>query len=310
MIIPVTTAVLRDCLALAPNRISDGNISTGEAFAAWEKIVATPGTLARYEPGNRPDMPVRLFGCAVFVNDRFAEQEMADPRPGIHLRVVGSVAKGESVLLDYAGLSRANATDGVSIVILYSHAPTEKMTSEEVFAVKEGLATSFFRGQIGYRIKRLMVETVTDWDRTYLEETKAWRVFAEFGRRGEPGKPHPHTLAVITQEDSKRISGSVASMLFAYREPTLRFSPKEQEVLLHAIDGTTDDELHQVLGISLPGVKKRWGAIFARAEEGAPGLFTGIPGGKSGTRGRQRRHRVLAYLREHPEELRPYDPGV
>lgn len=101
-------------------------------------------------------MPVRLFGLAVFVNDKFAT--VAEPRPGINERIVESVAKGQSVLLDYAGLSRANATDGVWNVILYSHASTEKMTPDEVFAVKEGLATSFFRGQIGYRIKRLMVE--------------------------------------------------------------------------------------------------------------------------------------------------------
>ena len=198
MIIPVTTAVLRDCLALAPDRIGDVNISREEAYAAWEVILATPGTLARYEPGDRADMPVRLFGCAVFVNDKFAEAELAQPRAGINTRVVESVAKGQSVLLDYAALSRANATGGVSIVILYSHAPIERMSPEEVFAVKEDFATSFFRGQIGYRIKRLMVETVTDWDRAYLEDTKAWRVFAEFGPRGEPGKLHPHTLSVIT----------------------------------------------------------------------------------------------------------------
>jgi len=47
-------------------------------------------------------------------------------------------------------------------------------------------------------------------------------------------------------------------------------------------------------------------SIFDRIEEVKPELSANLEAGSDGKRGPQRRHRVLSYMREHPEELRPY----
>jgi hypothetical protein len=74
-----------------------------------------------------------------------------------------------------------------------------------------------------------------------------------------------------------------------------------------AIEGQTDSDLAVSLHLTVPAVKARWRSIFARCARLRPEVAPEFYG--EGSRGPQKRHRVLAYLREHPEELRPFGPG-
>jgi len=78
-----------------------------------------------------------------------------------------------------------------------------------------------------------------------------------------------------------------------------------QELLRHALRGDTDDELARALGITTAAVKKRWIKIFEDVERRVPS-FGNLSPSHDSVRGPQRRHRLLAYVREHPEELRPF----
>lgn len=95
--------------------------------------------------------------------------------------------------------------------------------------------------------------------------------------------------------------------LFIYGLPQFRFSRGEQCLLLSALaDGGTDEELSDNLGISVSAVKQTWRSIYERVATCLPELVLGVsPADVQTSRGKQKRHRVLAYLREHPEELRP-----
>ena len=59
------------------------------------------------------------------------------------------------------------------------------------------------------------------------------------------------------------------------------------------------------LGVTLSAVKKMWRAIYGRASM----VLTGAPdqraGSDSGVRGKEKKQELLAYVRDHPEELRP-----
>jgi hypothetical protein len=59
------------------------------------------------------------------------------------------------------------------------------------------------------------------------------------------------------------------------------------------------------LELSMAAVKKRWVSIFDQARLSRPDLFPETR--MDGVRGRQVRHHLLAYLRTHREELRPFD---
>jgi hypothetical protein len=102
-------------------------------------------------------------------------------------------------------------------------------------------------------------------------------------------------------------AGSWVGALFDYHPPMLGFSRREQRLLSCAIQGATDEHLAENLGTSLPAVKKTWASIYRRVEDHLPGLMpesveSGTP---AGVRGKEKRRRLLAYVREHLEEWRP-----
>jgi hypothetical protein len=120
----------------------------------------------------------------------------------------------------------------------------------------------------------------------------------------------PHVVGITRDLELKRQrnwTGSWAGALFDYHPPVLGLNRSEQRLLSCALPGSTDEQLAGILGISLPTVKKSWISIYRRVENCLPDLIpeplrAAIP---SSGRGRERRRRLLEYLREHPEELRP-----
>jgi len=78
-------------------------------------------------------------------------------------------------------------------------------------------------------------------------------------------------------------------------------------MLLIARDGGTDQELSQNLRVSVPTVKKMWLSIYRRVADHLPALSANQsqPDVWSVRRGKEKKRGLLAYLREHPEELRP-----
>ena len=85
----------------------------------------------------------------------------------------------------------------------------------------------------------------------------------------------------------------------------LRLSPAEQTLLAAALSVKTDAELSADLGLSIESIKKRWMSIFDRVDEFKPEILSRADEDSEG-RGPQKRHRVVAYIRSHPEELRPF----
>ena len=81
--------------------------------------------------------------------------------------------------------------------------------------------------------------------------------------------------------------------------------PTEQRLLSAAIRGLKDEELSCELGVSLSFIKKTWSSIYNRAAETLPELNLDIATGSIPQRGREKKQRVLSYLREHAKELRP-----
>jgi hypothetical protein len=110
---------------------------------------------------------------------------------------------------------------------------------------------------------------------------------------------------VATPESVSAAPYSVAATLYRYQPPVLRLRPSEQRLLAAALAGKTDSELSADLGLSIEAIKKRWMSIFERVDKFKPGILTPTDVDSDG-RGPQKRHRVVAYIRMHPEELRPF----
>jgi hypothetical protein len=62
--------------------------------------------------------------------------------------------------------------------------------------------------------------------------------------------------------------------------------------------------LRILLFVTVPAIKRRWASLVARVAAMRPDL---CPPDADGTSGIQKRQRVLAYVRNHPQELRPFN---
>ena len=116
-------------------------------------------------------------------------------------------------------------------------------------------------------------------------------------------KPH---LTGMTRELALAQNGSwLGSLFLLYQPPQIGFSRSEQRLLLSAMSGSTDQELSDEMAVSLATVKKTWRSIYDRVAVRSPELVPGNANEASNRRGKEKKQRLIAYLREHLEELRP-----
>jgi hypothetical protein len=176
----------------------------------------------------------------------------------------------------------------------------------------------FIERHRGYRFKELIASQVESTQRLEL-------VFNSGALLWDPGSARylespqrsageivstPHLLGMTCEIERARRPWrpSWIGTLFDYHPPRCGFSRSEQRLLQFALDGeSTNQELADALGVSLPTVKKLWVSIYRRMNDSVPEINSGGVQAEpdESTRGKEKKRHLLAYVREHPEELRP-----
>lgn len=294
---------LLECLSINPGHIGDELVGRGRAIEIWKSLIRSRSFTSVVIQADSSIAGRRIvgFGASVFVQQRFVDEEFSRPRPGLNARVFASIASGKPVVLSDPELRAANTTGSLDSLILYGSWLHEALSPEGLHEVCSSLGSSYVENHRGYRLNRLIGETVGQEERIALEASRVWRALRHLD---EPGR-EPWSLWVITKEDSLAVKANIINPLFIYKEPVLGLRDADQQLLLAALNGATDDELSVKLGVTLNVVKKRWISIFDRTLDAQPALFPAISWNDGQKRGRQKRHHVLAYVRAHMEELRP-----
>jgi hypothetical protein len=304
---------LMECLSVGPACIGEELVGHTRAIEAWKKLIQSRSFQSAVIETNPPIAGHRIvgFGASVFVSRDFVDQEISNPRPGLNARLIASVACGNPVVLGDTALRSANTRDGLDLVMPYALWRQAVLSPEEIFQVQSLLVSSFLDLHLGYRMHRWIAEIIGEMERKVRESTGVWKVisdFAEFYRLHPDIKPAGRSLAVVTEESAFAVPGSVGALLFERREPVLQLHDSDQELLTAALRDLTDEEVAHALNIQVSGVKKRWRSLFERVSAVRPDLLP--DDGFDGVRGREKRRLILAYVREHPEELRPFDAGA
>jgi hypothetical protein len=299
---------LVECLLISPGRIGDELVGRARAIEIWKSLLRSRSCTSTVIEVPHPIDGCRIvgFGVDACVSREFAEAEICNPRPGLNSRIIASIHSGRSVVLTGAELRSANSEDGLDLVMLYG-SWRSSLSRDGKSEVIVQLASRFLQNRSGYRVHQGIVESVDADEARFLEATHIWRVLHRFDE-AQGGR----ALWRMRREDALAVPGSFITPLFHYKEPVFRLRDPDQELLLAALSGLTDEELSCKLGLSLTGVKKRWTSVFERTIDLRPNLFPGLDGSAPDgndrhKRGRQKRHHVLAYVRSHPEELRPTD---
>jgi len=308
---PIREADLSACLEIQPACIGDQIVGRSAALRVWTGLLDSPSFQANVIESERPLAGHRIVACGmgVFVSSAFADREIKNPRPGLNSRIIAGVASGESVVLNRAEIAQGNAGEGIDFVNMYGTWRDGIMNAEQLAEVHALLGTSFVEHFTGYRFNRVLKEAIGSSQIALARATGTYRVVKEFQKTES-------ALVVVTRETAAAAPYSVAATMYRYQAPVLRLRPAEQKLLAVALSGKTDAELSAALDLSIEAIKKRWMSIFDRVDEFKPDILSqtdayssampSTTGSWSDGRGPQKRHRVVAYVRTHPEELRPF----
>jgi hypothetical protein len=297
---PLRKDDLPACLDTQPACLGDQIVGRAKALRVWDTLLDHPSFQATVIEPERPIAGHRIAGCGmgVFVARAFADREIEDPKPGLNSRIIAGIAAGEPVLLSREEIGAGNAGLGLDFVNLYGTWRDGILDAGQLAEVQALLGTGFVEHFAGFRFNRVLKEAIGGSRIALARATGTYKILAEFPEAES-------ALAVVTRESVLAAPYSVAASIYRYRPPVLRLRPAEQELLAAALSGKTDAELGADLGVSLEATKKRWLSIFERVERFKPEILSQSEMGGD-TRGPQKRHRIVAYIRGHPEELRPY----
>jgi hypothetical protein len=277
---------------------------------AWLKLIGSDGFVAAvFEERQGSKTAVLGAGVSTFVTDEFVRELKTPPHFWIGPEIVRRVHQGKSPVLSDKQVREGNTSGGLNVAVWHSGLLPEDVARHEVGNIVMG---SFVEMQRGFLIKELLFQGETVG---HVEAVRSTGAFLWSGASGSYRKlPAAEKVLVgvhvlgLTRELAARLSGFWGASIFVYQRPRFGFNRSEQRLLSCGMAGGTDGEIADELGISLVGVRKRWRAIYERVGTIAPEL-SGPNGfsreGETSERGRAKKQRVLAYVRNHPEELRP-----
>ena len=252
--------------------------------------------------------PICWIGISVFVRDDFLDDLKKPPHWWIGAELTRRIVRGQSPLLSGKELREANSRGGLNLVCWEGSTRRGCEVNGEWLRF---MMSTFIEKHRGYLWKEIIGAQPESMDYLLLALNTGGRFWDPLRGGYTPSMREtptdilrrPHVLGVSRDMDRGELMGSWAGVLFDYHPPVFGLSESEQRLLVSALTGVTDEQLAETHGISLSAIKKRWISIHRRVQDAKPDL-TSTDAPASG-RGKEKRRRLLAYVRDHPEELRP-----
>jgi hypothetical protein len=250
-------------------------------------------------------------GITAFLSDNFLRELKTPPFLWMGPELARRVAGGDhSPLLSLRQTQQANSQGGLNLAVWHACVREEDVDRVEVWTE---LMTAFLEEHVGFLLKELVAQGESPQHLEGIRNTGGLLFGPQDARYGAFDGTRLHELVLqphivgLTREMALRQLGSWIGTLFQYETPQFGFSRSEQQLLLAALPGGTDEELSNDLGISLSAVKKTWRSVYGRVEACRPELIARGSGsnGEGSKRGRDKKQHLISYLREHPHELRP-----
>jgi hypothetical protein len=263
-----------------------------------------------YDTDLKPELAA--FGLSGFIGEDCACGLLAAPEPHIELVLLERARQYRSgpAFLRFEEIAEANAGEGLTLVPIFWLQRTNDFADPEAHALLSLAQQTLMQRHRGYRLARILKEIPSERAAVFMgggfREHCRFRAGAPLSFRPGAALDQDHSLFTVTRREieSDWPSSTVAHM-FAYQPPRCLFTRAEQQILIGATDGLTDAKIAQQLGLSTTAVAMRWRSIYARLLDRAPAVLRFEENGAGG-RGEEKRRRAIAYVAEHPEELRPY----
>ncbi len=266
------------------------------------------------KPGG--DWELAGFGLAGFMSDAFVERYFEEPFAFLAVEILEAIRRQEpeAALLPWREVAQRQRTPESRLVLaipcwLQDNLDPDSEDAWHLIHTATGIVDRHLRG---FRLRALVLEAMRT-STLLLEAAGFERLFdmreaAEGSRwrhlRGD-ARYRPMLHAVHTREYHRgRQTATPVAALFMFREPYLELTDNQKAVLDLAVDDYSDEEIAELLGLSTNAVRKRWRGIYEKMEKKITDIFSGVEK-KEGLRGHEKRRLALAWIRQHPEEIRP-----
>lgn len=238
---------------------------------------------------------IRWFGLSAFVHPEFLDAALSQGLVPLREFLFRAALKGEYPFLPARQIARENAAGRLHLTVLMCRPDVGEFTESQGALLFRMAYDSFCFAHCGFGLAAFWQE-VGDANRAEMLENLGlvpWREMAT-----ENGTNH--TLLTFTPDRALAHPAFAMSLIFNAPPPRFGFSPSQQELLESALLDLPDKDFAACHGLTQDAVKKRWRAIYHRVD---PCL---VAAERSGS---DQRRLLLGYLRQHLEELRPYDAG-
>jgi hypothetical protein len=257
------------------------------------------------------------FSTFVFVTDEFCSEARSTLASYLSVDFTRRYLSHQLPILNREQIASANAGDGLNVVTCFEGWACDGRSPEQVLALREKQSKALHLALSGYRVKEFLAEPVG-------REASQWMLdagaqvrcdYSNYFRKHSVPISHSlrgSLLVGLTKAEAMAHPGSHLAGVFAYTPPRFHFTRSQRMLLQHALMGETCETLATSLSVSPWTVKKRWHAIYERVADVdsqllPPPIADGL---KATSRGAERRRRLLNYLRQHLEELRPFKPPL
>ena len=306
---PVRPVELEECLSINPKGMGHEIVGRARALAAWQELLKSRSfqSFAIESDESIPGHRIVGFGASVFVSAAFTKRETADPKPGLNSRLISRIDSGQAIVLTPKQVAYENAQGSLHLIVLQGGSMLDVLTPEQCQDALRQVGLAVFSCLDGYQIRLALMETISAKEIRYAKLFPIWKVRSKFEgfHRHNPTSSWNRDRALFAVDRADGPAFVVPGG--PRREPVLRLRNSDQDLLAAALRGSTDLELSEELGLKLPTLKKRWASVFNRVAIAKPEFLPGLDDNLDRqARGPQKRHHLLAYVREHPEELRPF----
>jgi hypothetical protein len=258
--------------------------------------------------------PAKVVGSTIlaFVSDGTADRYHSSPFPALSSFFLQQVGKGNTgPFLNRREQAEGNTGDGMQQVIIEFAVDPMDIRHPDFGGIMNELYSAHFQFERGYNVKAVFVEASADLEP--LVVGTGMRPVKAFDLEGSneniilpPGIGKRRCYYRVGREDMPFLAPScAAAIIMTYMRPTFRFTPTEQRLLKRAVEGKTDEQIAEDIGISRDAVKQSWRAIYDHVTTVMPEILENDAEMVSG-RGAEKRRHIIAYVRNNLQELKPH----
>lgn len=301
---PLSHADLASLDSLVPDWLEIDQGVRASLPAIWTRLLGQPGFNGDVIEDLRRPVGQRVvgFGTSIALDRHWLLKLQDAPPERVSAKVYESLRNGTFAPPDDKALGRMNAQGEVAFLVLHYHQLLSDLENPDTVEVL-GVAMDLFRAShSGFRLSALYQEGIGDQG-AYLESMG-------FRRLTNRGNGAPELFGLTRQHAQRMLPGSPVRDAFQFTPPQFSFSGSERRLLRLATSQMSDEQIGLEVGLSGHSIKKLWRGIYQRSVAVMPDLFEEGAGLELGTRGPEKRRPLLQYLRQHPEELRPFQPTI